>query len=764
MRFPTFLFSVLSFVLASQATAAESLPIRTPYAQQKPLAIRNVSLPATTVDQWACLEMTVDLDATYDNPFDSSDIAIDAAVTLPNAKVIVVPGFYYRDFERKLDGAREVLTPRGEPSWRVRFAPTTPGEYSAAVIVADRSGRKQSESLRFHVAKSNASGFVRVSPRDRRYFEFDNGKAFYPIGLNICWAGSRGSFDYDAWIPAFAKAGCNTTRFWLAPGWNPFALERAGKAEQGLGMGQFDLGAAWRLDRALDLAQREGLYVKLCIDSYNILRQKDGYPYWDETPHNAAHGGPLAKPADFWTDPAMERFYRDKLRYLVARYTGFTHVLAWEFWNEVDIITDYRTQPVRDWHARNARYLRSIDPYSHLITTSFANSQGDPQIDRLPELDYVQTHLYGGTDPVVRLAPFLKKSQEFGKPHYVGEVGADAGGSRFDDDPQGIQVHDPIWLSLANGASGGAQVWYWELVHSRGMHPLYSIAAKFAAGIDWPGEQMQPVAPRLTWAASADSQSGQPAARKPVVRKSLVLETSQPTWTVEGNRPQTVRVARTGVQGDLPLAGIQHGVGGHKDKHNPVRFETDLPWSSKLVVNVGDVSGWGGASLAIRVDGRTALTKQFANTNPPDKHDTLRQYCGDYGVEIPAGRHVVEVENRGNDWFYSGYEFTDAIECVTPPLLAWATAGRNTVLAWVRLEARTWRQMCVKKVPVAACDPSVLTIPHVAPGRWRVELWNTWSGKTAQAESIDVAADGEARIPLPKIDKDLAVRLTRESQ
>ncbi len=741
------------FVLgAGIAVGAE--PIRTPYARREPLQIRRVVPPASPVRQYGVVELVVELAATYDNPFDASDIALDARVTLPGGKVRSVPGFLYRPFDRKEEQSREVLLPSGEPSWRVRFAAPVAGEYTVVVVARDRTGERQSEPVRFAVEASDDPGFVRVSPRDHRYFEFDNGRAYFPIGLNLCWpGGARGTYDYDAWIPEFAKVGCNATRLWLSPDWIVLALERSGRPEDGFGMGQFDLAAAWRLDYVLRLATQHGMYVKLCIDSYNILRPRNAYPHWERTPHNAANGGPLAVPTDFWTNPAMERFYRDKLRYLVARYGCFTHVLSWEFWNEVDITSDFKAEPVREWHQRMARHVRSIDPDAHLITTSFANSNGVPTIDQLAELDYVQTHRYGGFDPAADLASYQARKAEYGKPHYVGEVGADSGGDRFADDPDGMQVHDPLWLTVANGGSGTAQPWFWEKIHSRHLHPLFGAVVRFTSGIDWPAEQMRSVEPRFTWEQPTE----------PLPRKDLVLDTVGESWSPsEYNRPRTVQLDRSGVHGQIPLASIQHGMGGHKDKHNPVRLETDLPWPIRFGVNVHGVSGWGGAALEIRLDDRVVLKKDFSDTNPPGEHKTLLQYCGSYEVDVPAGRHVLELENGGPDWFTCSYRLRDAVECHTPPLLGWATVGRSNVLAWVRLEARAWTRVCVLKESLPPCAPSMLVLPEVAAGRWKAEIWDTHTGQVAGERMIDVAADGEARFPLPEIATDVAVRLKRQ--
>lgn len=749
----------------SSMPAISAIPLRTPYARQGALKIERVALPAS-VPRYGRVEMTVELSAAYDNPFDSSDVALDARVTTPAGKTLDVPGFFHQDYTRELKNGNEQLTPRGEPSWRIRFTPQETGAHTAVVTLRDRSGAVRHPNVRFTVAGKSAAtnkpapatGFVRLSRRDGRYFAFDNGQHYFPIGANVCWAGGRGSFDYDDWFPAYARAGCNYARLWLSPQWTTFALERAGKTEEGKGMGQFDLANAWRIDYVLGLAEAQGLYLMLCIDSYNILQPSKGaYGIWDETPHNAANGGPLARPTDFWSDAAMQRFYRDKLRYLVARYGHSRHVLAWEFWNEVDGTQGYATAPVRDWHARMATHLRAIDPHKHLITTSYAGSDGDPAVDRLPQLDYVQTHHYGSPDLARTLAHQQARKAAYGKPHYVGEIGADAGGPRREDDPQGLQIHDPLWVSVATGGAGAAQPWWWDnLIHPNNLYGLFTPVARFVRDIKWDEEKMQPVEPRLLWRQTPS----------PLPRRDLVLEGGPVSWEISAyNRPRTVRVDRSGAQGDLPLAGIQHGVRNHLNKHNPVTLETDFPWPVRFEVEVGDVSGYGGAALKISLDGAVALQKDFSDPDDNENPQTLRQYAGRYGIEIPAGRHTLIVENTGNDWFMAGFRFRDATERTAPPLVAWAMAGTTTGVAWVRVEDRTWRRVIALKEPVAPAPPSVLVLPKVAPGRWRAEVWDTWSGAVLQSQTVTVpatgAAAGQARVPLPAIEKDVAIKLRR---
>ena len=461
---------------------------------------------------------------------------------------------------------------------------------------------------------------------------------------------------------------------------------------------------------------------------------------------------PLQRPNDFWQNAEMDRLYRNKLRYLVARYGASTTVLSWEFWNEVDVINTYTSEPIQRWHQRMARYLRDIDPYRHLITTSYGRSEGDPAVDMLAELDYVQTHNYGSPDLPVALARKQAEKAAYNKPHYVGEIGADCTGARFEDDPTGLQIHDPLWIAMATGASGLAAPWYWELIHTSNLYGLFGAASRFSKDIDWPGEAIRPIKAELAWQTPPT----------PLPHKDLVLEVGLVSWERnDSNRPRTVRITREGASGEIPVAGIQHGLGGHRDKHNPVTFEVDLPWPTRLLVDVSGVSGWGGASLRMELDGQTLLQKDFPNTNPPDKHDTLNTYNGVYAIDVPAGHHTARAENTGADWFYAAFRFAQAVECTRPPLFTWAAVGKTTAIAWIRGEDRTWYRVCALKEKLPPSPPSILILPGVGTGEWQAELWNTWTGEVIQSQRVSVPASGEARLALPAIEKDLAVKLRR---
>jgi hypothetical protein len=723
--------------------------IQTPYKTEGIIRINSLKPLKTNLSKYEIAEFILDINATFNNPFDPDDINVEADIITPDNKTIKLPGFYYQDFSRNLVNNHEILSPASKGDWRFRFTPKKSGDYKLIAYVQDRNGKVKSDPIPFKVLDNSRDGFVHISKRNKRFFEFESGRAFYLTGANTCWAGSRGTFDYDEWFKRFSENGCNYGRLWLSPHWTTFALERPGKPEEGKGLGLFDLANAWRIDYVLQLAEKHGIFLKLCIDSYNILRKKDAYPEWERTPHNVKNGGILNEPTEFWTDSRMEKLYKNKLRYLVARYGAYANLFAWEFWNEVDITTGYNREVVRDWHQKMAKYLQEIDPYNHLITTSFAGSGGEPIIDLLPEIDYVQTHHYGSPDLVTTIEKYHKLKTSYGKPHYIGEIGADAGGPRGKDDPLGCQVHDPMWISIALGCAGVAQSWWWDnLIYPNNLYHLYKPVSEFVKNIDFPGEDFKQFNFQIHWQVPP----------VPPQRYDLVFEGGPVSWgESEYNKPRVVVINRNGVVSGAPIAGILHGTVNHPTLHNPVTFETTLPWETALEINVGGVSGYGGASLEVFLNNKLVLEKQFIDDD--NSTETLTKYAGTYKVTIPAGKNKIVVKNTGKDWIMVDFKFKNAIEKNTPPLLSRGIIGNKTAIVWLRNELATWHNICVKKLKLEPVKPTFLTSEQLKPGKYKVEIWNTWDKGDVKIDTIQVQPGKDIKILLPEIEHDLAIKL-----
>jgi len=722
------------------------------------IALEAVRPDTLTPKVYQRVTLDLDLQATYDNPFEPEEISVEAVVATPSMKTWRAPGFLYQPFERELiedeedpEVKKEEVFPAGPPHWQVRLAFTEPGAHLVRVSARDRTGRVVSEPLRFDVQPADVPGMVHRHPSDARYFATDRGETFYPVGANVCWAGPRGTFDYDQWLPLYARNGCNLVRVWLSPFWTTLAMNTPASGFEGI-----DLGNAWRLDHVLELAEKLGIRLMPCIDSFNILRSKERpHGNYEDAPYVRSRGGPLREPLDYFTHPRSLRAYRNRLRYLVARYGYSTSIFAWELWNEVDIIDGYDSEVVARWHAEMARYLRDLDPWHHMVTTSFATPRGDKAVFSLPELDFTQTHTYNNPDLAKSLADALRAGAlPAGKPHLFGELGIAASGDETaQKDPAGIHLHNALYASVALPLAGAPMTWWWDsYVHAKNLYGIFGAFSRWVAGFDFAAERARPATLRL---AAADLQLPEPATLRPVPG----------TWSpAPFNRPLRATVDRNGFMTcDVPISDVLHGTGFHKNLHNPVTFLLDVPQPSTFGVEVKGVSGFGFANLRISLDRKLKLERRF-DVPKGNKAEVLTRYNGLYEIKLPAGRHTVVVENTGKDWLsVATYKipWLKKVRVVQEPLRAFGVVGERRALLWVQNRMYTWATAAAKK-PAPVPDAS-LEVLDLAPGTWTIEQWDTRQGKVVATTTAAVGPDGKLSIALPGVEWDVAFRLIRQS-
>jgi len=135
-------------------------------------------------------------------------------------------------------------------------------------------------------------------------------------------------------------------------------------------------------------------------------------------------GGPAPTREAFFSDPAARARYKSRLRYLVARWGYSPSIGAWEFFNEVDNVTHGREDvvliPHADvvrWHAEMGTYLKAIDPYGHLVTTSISH-RDIPGLNDIAPIDFNQKHVYRDTNGIPDI--LTRYLERHGKPYVVG--------------------------------------------------------------------------------------------------------------------------------------------------------------------------------------------------------------------------------------------------------------------------------------------------------------------------------------------------------
>jgi len=364
------------------------------------------------VERFARQEISFEIEGPVANPYDPAEVSVVCDLTTPSGARIRVPAFWYRRF----DAVRN--TPEDQEGWRVRLTPLEEGQYVATLGLSRRGAPVEAlGQIRFTCVGSGRTGFV--GARDGRLVVSTGGN-FLALGANRCWGDVRRTEAYLDDLALLASHGATVVRVWLAPWWLPVERER----------GVYDQAACARLDAIFDEAERLGLRIILCIEQHGNLEPAGGeVARWPEHPYNASNGGPCRSVRDFFSRAEARRLFRNRLRYLAARYGYSTALLAWEIFNEVEYVPlehggfAWNEWLVEDWHSEMSEYLRGEDAHGHLISTS-----SDPSLQfRLAAdgaVDLVQLHVYAEKDlPDSVVREVSRARSETRLPVIVGEFG-----------------------------------------------------------------------------------------------------------------------------------------------------------------------------------------------------------------------------------------------------------------------------------------------------------------------------------------------------
>ncbi|MEJ2542721.1 MAG: DUF5060 domain-containing protein [Calditrichaceae bacterium] len=234
------------------------------------------------------------------------------------------------------------------------------------------------------------------------------------------------------------------------------------------GLGRYYEKSAKRFDELLKLAEERNIYIMLAIDYHGIFKSYiDSWASnaeWRTNPYNKANGGPCETPADFFTNPEAKQYYKNRLRYMVARWGHSPNLAVWEFWNEINNAMDWQNIPadtIADWHDEMSTYLKSIDPYDHIVSTSVANRMV-PELWKVKNLDFSQHHPYGPTKDIYK--SIVEYEDAFSKPHVIGEYaiswkppGQDVPVELYEG-----EMHNGLWRGMFSPTPILPLTWWWE--------------------------------------------------------------------------------------------------------------------------------------------------------------------------------------------------------------------------------------------------------------------------------------------------------------
>lgn len=400
-------------------------------------------------------DFEIRLTARYDNAYLQEQVALDMLITTPSGDERLLPCYW-------VEGASGA-----ESRWEARFTPQQAGRYTCRFRLTEQ-GRETSLSkpVRLDVqAEAVSRGILHL--RDYWTLAYDDGTPFRGIAENICWESranddsrffkalheQHDKYNYDYMLPLFARNGGNFVRVWMC-GFN-FPIDQQNhfnNLRYEPSEAYYNPSAVARLDHFVDLCERLGVHAMLCMGQ-----------------------GAVRADREFFTGEEQARRYMNRLRYIVARWGYSPAIGMWEFFNEIDNI-QYRdaNNPIPDadivaWHARMSKYLKSIDPYEHPVTTSISHRDLEG-LNAVSDIDINQKHIYRNTGIIP--AEILRYENRFGKPYVIGEFGYEWDWSKnFDEfgEEMDRDFRRGLWYGIFSPTPLTPMSWWWEYFENRGM-------------------------------------------------------------------------------------------------------------------------------------------------------------------------------------------------------------------------------------------------------------------------------------------------------
>ena len=681
------------------------------YAQ--PLITQVIPLD-TVVEQYEKFEVEVDLMAAYDNPYDFDQIRLSAVFTGPNSQQVTVDGFFKEDFLINSSGG---LTPDGQ-GFKVRFSPMEVGTWTYEVSIEDSTGSHTFALLSFDCVVPSTSenkGFVRTNQTN--YLQFDDGDPYILVGENMAWQNGNAFVDYNKWLGELGANGGNFFRLWHAHWGLGIEWKDGWRSFQGLKRYK-ELNGIYQ-DWLYDYCAENGIYVMLCLQHHGPVSTQVN-PNWNDSPYNAANGGPCQNTWDFFTDPTAKDLTKNRYRYIVARWGYARSIMAWELFNEVEWTDNFSThrQKVADWHREMAAYLQGIDPYGHIITTSYAHDTYDPAVWNDPNIDITQTHYYLNTPNIERVLAGGIQSYltDFGKPTLNGEFGL-GGSISVNTDPDGIHIHNCLWGGLFAGGIGTAMTWWWDTyVHPADLYYHFDPVSQMAGRVPFIQEAMYPVQGVVS-GTSGD----------------LSITPNQ-SWGIIGT--PLITIDQNGlISPSTPgLAQYLYGSAWNTQFRSPPEFQIDLLSSGTFTVRTGTSSGTA-PKIAIWLNGNKILD-QSAQTNKS------------YSINVPAGPNTIKVDNTGTDWItISNYTFSGIGSTIDAYVLG--TASQEVAAGWVINNEYNHDYVLANGTPPLASGGQ-LTLTDFKAGNYFVKWYDCLTGSIFRVDQVTVP-DSVLSINIPDL-------------
>jgi Secretion system C-terminal sorting domain/Domain of unknown function (DUF5060) len=694
-----------------------------------------IPISASTVEKYKKYEAAIQLNRTYGNVYDFDSVNVYAIINTPSNAKDTIDGFWMQDFVNP-DPTTHNLSPTGVPSFRIRYSPKEIGAYSYTIYVKDRAGTSSSVAYYFTSAITNSKGFIRKN--NSNYLNHDDGSAFIPIGQNMAYTTGYLYPDYNKWMDSAALYNQNLVRAWATS--DAFGIEwKAGKSlayAQFEGLKKYEQKRAWALDWLLNKAENKNMYVMLTQLVHNEMLAGTNGPRWMDNPYNIVNGGMCDTTWDFFKNAIAIKVFKNRLRYMVARYGFSVNIQSWELTNEINNTDGFYAANkdsvrlwVRQWHDTMASYIKKIDPNKHLVTTSYGGydyNDHDSATWHIPSLDVTSWHWYDASASPQDLAKQVTKKYlaDFNKPTQQAEAGwSIQQPSGFENiDINGVQLHNLIWASAFSGAMGPAMQWNWDdYIAYRKLNYHYKNLQTATGKFDLARGNFKPQTTPVTGSNEAFTQLVKP------MGPGFCFPVNLTSFTIDNEGEMTPAADKLGI--------MIMGSNANTQFRSPPTFHINYFKAGTFTVETVAVAT-GGARVSIYVDGLLTLNVAAASNTS-------------YTVNIPAGPHSIKLDNLGSDWFQAkDFRFGNAGNPLGTASLK--NSSNTKVVGHVLNKNYNWKWFTDSTGQPPVVSGAVLNVPGMLNGEYLVTFKNTLTNSNYSTQNI-LVTNGNLAAAIPAI-------------
>jgi hypothetical protein len=536
-----------------------------PREAEPQLAFTGLSRGPASIPLYGALTADFALSIPPRNPYDPESADVVAEVEGPGGAKREYPAYWEEPMAIGWAGGAETVTPAGAGSWHWRFMPTAEGSWRwrlrARVKWRDVVKEAFTDWAEATVGSpaTDAMPPVRVSQRDPAWFETMDGAFFYPIGMNLRSPGDGrqnpllsqlprqqpgdandiqrplsqsadwerlGTRAYERWMPRMRANGFNWARVWMCPWWCGLEWTRAWDGYGGLTW--YNQAAAARLDRVMDLARDNRIYVQIELMNHGQAGESAD-SQWADSPYNVRNGGPCARAYDFFADDKIFDTESKRLRYTLARWGWRSQVAAWVLSSELEWTAGWYTeargnedtghsQAMEKWVRKHLDWFKANDPLPRAVSIHFSHPWDGASLWPMEGLGFNNSNAYtgfqdfgrlgsggrggGGRDLPLGLDTYLNRHfppTRLHRPTIIGEWGG-----HWSDNDSGTlaqELHVGLWLQAATPYAGNTGFWWWLWLDATDKWSEYAHVAAFVAGDDRRGHGYQQAKPSVNGGA-----------------------------------------------------------------------------------------------------------------------------------------------------------------------------------------------------------------------------------------------------------------------